>query len=114
MTANYQSNGPVTDVTSKAMTCYELAGRTQNTKTINVTAGSTVGYVAEASVSHPGPMSFWMAKVPAGQTAATFDGSGSVWFKIYQDYPSVAAGLTWPTQGTSLVVSIRCSRQLTP
>ena len=81
------------------MTCYELAGLGQNTKTINVTAGSTVGYVAEASVSHPGPMSFWMAKVPSGQTAATYDGTGSNWFKIYQDYPSVAAGLTWPTQG---------------
>ncbi|KAL9621516.1 MAG: hypothetical protein Q9160_004046 [Pyrenula sp. 1 TL-2023] len=98
-TANFQSNGPVTDVTSSAMTCYQLAAGNEGAVTANVNAGSTVTFIAGSSVSHPGPMSFWMAKVPAGQTAATYDGSGANWFKVYQDYPTVASsGLTWVTQ----------------
>ncbi len=98
--SNYQSNGPVTDVSSKAMTCYQLAPGSEGAKTMNVTAGDTVGYVATASITHPGPLSFWMARAPAGQTADTMTGEGPVWFKIYQDHPNVAgAGLTWPAQG---------------
>lgn len=39
-----------------------------------------------------------MAKVPAGSTAATFDGSGQVWFKILDIGPNFAADgtATWP------------------
>jgi hypothetical protein len=37
-----------------------------------------------------------MAKVPSGKTAANWDGSGSVWFKIYAEKANVANGqLTW-------------------
>lgn len=102
-TTNFQSNGPVTDVTSKAMTCYQLAGGSEGAQTMNVTAGSTVGYVATASVTHPGPLSFWMAKAPAGETAATMTGEGAVWFKIYQDHPTIGASLVWPSQGKSVL-----------
>jgi hypothetical protein len=44
-----------------------------------------------------------MAKVPSGQTAATFDGKGAVWFKIYQDGPSGlgTSSITWPSSGES-------------
>ena len=91
----------MTDVGSKAMTCYELAG-SGGAKTMNVSAGDTVGFVATASVSHPGPLSFWLAKAPAGTTADKFDGSGPVWFKIYQDKPGITGqGMTWPSQGES-------------
>jgi len=90
----------VTDVTSKAMTCYQLAAGNQGAKTMNVSAGDTVGFVATASVSHPGPLSFWLAKAPAGQTADQYDGSGVAWFKIYQDKPGITGqGMTWPSQG---------------
>ncbi len=98
--SNFQSNGPLTDVTSKAMTCYQLAGGDEGAKTMNVTAGDTVGYVATASVTHPGPLSFWMARAPAGQTADSMTGEGPIWFKIYQDHPAIGTtGLTWPSQG---------------
>lgn len=40
-----------------------------------------------------------MAKVPAGQTAATWDGAGDVWFKIYAVGPKFGTSLTWPAQG---------------
>ena len=62
-------------------------------------AGSSIAYNAKASISHPGPMAFYIAKVPAGQTAATWDGKGQVWSKIYQDKPTLGGSMTWPTQG---------------
>lgn len=78
-TTNYQSNGPVTDVSSSAMTCYQLAAGNEGATTVNVQAGSSVSYNIKASISHPGPFSAWLAKVPSGQTAATYDGSGANW-----------------------------------
>lgn len=37
-----------------------------------------------------------MAKVPAGQTVESWDGSGNVWFKIYAEQASVSGGqLSW-------------------
>jgi AA9 family protein len=82
------------------MTCYELAGGGGGVKTMNVSAGDTVGFVATTSVSHPGPLSFWLAKAPDGTTADKFDGTGAVWFKIYQDKPAITGqGMTWPSQG---------------
>jgi hypothetical protein len=99
-TANHYSNGPVTDVKSDAILCYQLAAGAEGAKTLEVTAGQTLAYNAKASITHPGPMAFYIAKVPDGQTATTFDGSGKVWSKIYQDHPSIASGgMTWPSQG---------------
>lgn len=47
-------------------------------------------------------LSAYMAKVPSGQTAADFDGSGKVWFKVFQDMPTTSGGqYTWPSNGTS-------------
>lgn len=68
---------------------------------MEVAAGSTIGFTAQSSISHPGTLQFYMAKVPSGQTAATFDGTGNVWFKIFEQGPTIGAGgLTWPSQGT--------------
>lgn len=36
------------------------------------------------SGGHKGPILVYAAKVPSGQTAATWDGSGAVWFKLYE------------------------------
>ncbi|KAK3689890.1 glycoside hydrolase family 61 protein [Podospora appendiculata] len=102
-TANFQSNGPVTNVQSEDIRCYERTPGTPAPGTLNVTAGQELAYNAKASISHPGPMAFYIAKVPAGQTAATFDGKGKVWSKIYQDQPSLSGGIKWATQGTKSV-----------
>jgi len=102
-TTNYQSNGPVTDVTSEQIRCYELKPGTGASGTYSVTAGSSIAYNAKASISHPGPMAFYIAKVPAGQTAATWDGKGQVWSKIYQDKPTLGGSMTWPSQGAKSV-----------
>jgi plastocyanin len=101
--ANYQSNGPVTDVSSSAIRCYELSPGTAS-QTYTVNAGDTVGFTAASSISHPGPLQFYMAKVPSGQTAATFDGSGNVWFKVYSQGATFSGGqMTWASNGKSQV-----------
>ncbi|KAI9700525.1 MAG: hypothetical protein M1820_006824 [Bogoriella megaspora] len=94
-TTNHYSNGPVTDVTDSQIRCYELSGRPQaDISTAN--AGDMIGFKASTTVTHPGPIQIYMAKVPSGQTAATFDGSGNVWFKVATEQPTIASsGLTW-------------------
>nr|CDP29378.1 Putative Glycoside Hydrolase Family 61 [Podospora anserina S mat+] len=98
-TSNYQSNGPVTNVNSPDIRCYQLRPGSGAPGTYTVAAGSTLAYNAKASISHPGPMAVYIAKVPAGQTAATWDGSGKVWSKIYQDRPNLGGSMTWPSNG---------------
>lgn len=90
----------MTDVTSSAIRCYQLAAGNEGATTAALKAGSTVTYNVKASISHPGPFSAWMAKVPAGQTAATYDGSGAEWFKIFQEEATVSStGLSWASEG---------------
>jgi hypothetical protein len=100
MTANHYSNGPVTDVTSDDIRCYQLnPGGGGSTSTYNAKAGGSITWVANPNIYHPGALSAYMAKVPTGQTAASWDGSGEVWFKVYQDMPTIAgSSMTWPSQ----------------
>jgi len=97
----YYSNGPVTDVNSASFRC-NVDGATKSASTQTVAAGSNIGFTAKASISHPGPLQVYLAKVPSGKTAATWDGSGNVWFKIFGQGPSgLGSSLTWPTNGMS-------------
>ncbi|KAK3217442.1 hypothetical protein GRF29_1g3100281, partial [Pseudopithomyces chartarum] len=94
-TDNFQSNGPVTDVSSTLVRCY-TSNNNRGVSTMSVAAGSSVVFKAGQAVFHPGPIQFYLAKVPAGQTAATWDGSGNVWFKIYAEKAQSANGqLSW-------------------
>ncbi|KAF3045546.1 hypothetical protein E8E12_009659 [Didymella heteroderae] len=95
-TANHYSNGPVTDVSSLAIRCYELNPGTGASSTTSVAAGGSVSFKVTPNIFHQGPLQFYMAKVPSGKTAANWDGSGNVWFKIYAEKANVANGqLTW-------------------
>jgi len=99
-TANFQSNGPVTDVNSQAIRCYERSPGTAAPSTTAVRAGGQITFVAAPSIYHPGALSAYMAKAPS--KAANFDGSGPVWFKVYQDMPTLANGqYQWPSEGKS-------------
>ena len=83
------------------MTCYQLAAGSEGASILSVTAGSAVTFTVSPDIYHPGPLSVWLGRVPSGQTAQTWDGSGANWFKIYQDYPTVtSSGLTWANNGT--------------
>jgi hypothetical protein len=96
---NYYSFTPVNNVASEDIRCNVNGSTTSAASTLSVVAGSTITWSANPDVYHPGPLLGYMAKVPAGSTAATWDGSGSVWFKIYEDHPTVgASALDWPSQ----------------
>lgn len=94
---NWQDNGFVGDVTSKDIRCFELSPGTGAPVVANVTAGQQVTYNIDPNLYHPGPMSFYLAKVPAGQSAKTFTGDGNVWFKIWHEQPTFGSQLTWPS-----------------
>ncbi|KAK6523992.1 hypothetical protein TWF694_005660 [Orbilia ellipsospora] len=97
MTTNHYSHGPVTDVTSTDMRCYKDP-TAAIASTASVAAGSTVGFRVDSSISHPGPLQFYMAKVPSGKTAANFEGDGQVWFKIYQNSATItSSSISWPS-----------------
>lgn len=99
-TQNWQSNGPVTDVSSSAIRCYQLGGGASGVQ--NVQAGGSVTWNSSPGLFHPGAMSAYMAKVPAGADVKTWDGSGNVWFKVYQDMPTAAnGGYKWTSEGQS-------------
>ncbi|RWA10363.1 hypothetical protein EKO27_g4746 [Xylaria grammica] len=103
-TTNHYSHGPVEDVTSSQIRCYELEPGSNGAGTKNVNAGDKVGFRVDGTIQHPGPLSFYMAKAPSGETAETFNGDGDVWFKIYEEHPTVtAAGLTWESDGLEIV-----------
>ncbi|KAH6638585.1 glycoside hydrolase family 61 protein [Truncatella angustata] len=103
-TTNYQSHGPVQDVTSSQLRCYELTTPSTANGTQTVAAGSTVSFRVDPAIQHPGPLQFYLAKVPSGQTAASFDGAGSVWFKIYEEHPTITAdAITFASSGLAQV-----------
>jgi len=88
---NSNHNSPVTDLTSNDLRCN--VGATGNgTETVSVAAGSSVAFTTDTAVYHDGPISVYMAKAPT--TAADFDGSGEVWFKILDIGPKFPGG-TW-------------------
>ncbi|KAK4112769.1 lytic polysaccharide monooxygenase [Canariomyces notabilis] len=78
-TKNYQGNYGVTDVNSPDIRCFQMK---PGTSTATVAAGDRLGFVAMSAVTHFGPVSFYMARVPEGQNINTWDGAGSVWFKV--------------------------------
>lgn len=97
----YETNDPVTDVTSLDIRC-NVDGSTHfapDTLT-GVAAGNNLGFTVTPDIYHPGPLMAYMAKVPSGSTAGNWDGAGDVWFKIYEDGPTFGAdSLTWPSNG---------------
>lgn len=65
-------------------------------QTQTVAAGSSVGFKASPNIFHPGPLQFYMAKVPEGQSLDSWDGAGTVWFKIYAEKATSSGGqLSW-------------------
>lgn len=104
---NYQSNGFVGNVGSEQMRCFQ-SNHQGAQATLKVAAGSTVPYHASQGVYHPGPMAFYMARVPDGQSVSSWKGEGAVWFKIYHEQPGFGQQLTWGS--TSMLFSVLAGR----
>lgn len=95
---NHYSNGPVENVAAAEIRCGLNAPPAPSI--LPVAAGSTLGFAVVDSIGHPGPSQVYLAKVPSGQTAATWDGSGAVWFKIYSQGATFTNGqMTWASNG---------------
>ncbi len=89
----------MTDVNSQDIRCFQNRA---GSSTATVAAGDKLGFVAMSAVTHFGPVSFYMARVPEGKDINTWDGAGNVWFKVGEiSAVSGAGGLTsgeatWP------------------
>ncbi|RDB28102.1 putative endo-beta-1,4-glucanase D [Hypsizygus marmoreus] len=97
-TNNYWSQAPVTDVKSIDLRCYtSITGATAST--LSVTAGSKLGIQTDGSIFHPGVVNIYMAKAPGNVTS--WDGSGAVWFKVYEISAVTDDGssITFPSEG---------------
>ncbi|KAI5843725.1 family 61 glycoside hydrolase [Tricharina praecox] len=104
---NTNANSPVTDVTSEDLRCNVGAlASASSTTTTSVTAGSTIGFEADIAVFHPGVFNIYMAKAPS--TAAAFDGSGSVWFKVWEEGPAsiTTSAITFDTTSTQFKFTV--------
>jgi len=86
------NNNPVTDVNSNTLTCNVNGDSGSSVSTITVASGATLTFewhqhdqrTGEDPISagHKGPVMVYIAKAPS--TAASFNGQGAVWTKIYQ------------------------------
>jgi len=102
-TNNYGDLNPLTDVNSTDVRCYDST-ESGTASTISVAAGSTVGFTVSGNPSnlyHPGVVNVYMAKAPASTDVASWDGSGTVWFKIYEISAVTDGGtsITFPALG---------------
>ncbi|KAK6344100.1 hypothetical protein TWF696_007747 [Orbilia brochopaga] len=98
---NTNYNSPVTDLTSTDLRCNVGALTGGSTSTYTVAAGTRITIGLDTAVYHNGPILFYLGRVPSGQTAQSWDGSGSNWFKFEQRGPNFAGGsVTWPLSQT--------------
>ncbi|ORX95496.1 glycoside hydrolase [Clohesyomyces aquaticus] len=103
-TKNVNTKQGIENPTVSDIRCYN----SQNAASITeVPAGATIHYVSTQQINHPGPTQYYLAKVPEGKSAETWDGSGNVWFKISTTMPSVNKDkqMSWPGQNDYLTVN---------
>lgn len=99
------NNNPVTDVTSKDLTCNVNGLSGAGVGTVTVPAGATITFewhqhaqrTGEDAISggHKGPVQVYIAKAPSD--ASSFDGQGTVWTKIYSSGLVNAQTQQWAT-----------------
>ena len=97
-TNNFNSQAPVTDVTSPDFRCYD--SQTDPTaETITVAAGSQLGIMSDGTIYHPGVVNVYMAKAPGDVDG--WAGDGDVWFKVYEISAVTNGGesITFPAEG---------------
>ncbi|KAG7448519.1 glycoside hydrolase family 61 protein [Guyanagaster necrorhizus] len=97
MTNNYNTQDPVTNVSSPDLRCYDSATGATAT-TITVAADSELGIMSDGTMYHPGVVNVYMAK--ASCDVDSFAGDGAVWFKVYEIPPVTNGGtsITFPSQ----------------
>ncbi|KAF8579725.1 lytic polysaccharide monooxygenase [Ramaria rubella] len=96
-TNNYNTQAPVTDVTSADFRCYDSATN-PTAQTISVAAGAQLGIMSDGTIYHPGVVNVYMAEAPGN--VSTWAGDGAVWFKVYEITAVTDGGtsITFPAQ----------------
>ena len=86
-------------MTSIDLLCYDSATNPTGVQTATVAAGSQMGIMSDGTIYHPGVVNVYMAMAPDGDVDS-FDGSGAVWFKVYQISAVTDGGesITFPAQ----------------
>ncbi|KAK7046443.1 glycosyl hydrolase family 61-domain-containing protein, partial [Favolaschia claudopus] len=105
--AEYKSAIQVTDVLSSDVRCYTSL-QSGTSSTMSVKAGSTIGFTVSgnpSSLYHQGVVNVYMAKAPSGTDVSKWDGSGNVWFKIYEISAKTDGGntITFPAENITQV-----------
>ncbi|PAV16696.1 glycoside hydrolase family 61 [Pyrrhoderma noxium] len=97
-TNNFETQAPVTDVTSLDLRCYDTQEPGTAT-TIQTAAGSQLGIMSDGTIYHPGVVNVYMAKAP--DSVDGWAGDGAVWFKVYQISAVTNGGqsITFPAEG---------------
>ena len=69
----YETNDPVTNVQSLDIRC-NVGGTTSaiGDGVSTVQAGTTIAFTSDPAIYHPGPAQVYLAKVPEGESAATW------------------------------------------
>ena len=101
-TNNFNTQAPVTDVTSPDFRCYD--SQTDPTaETITVEAGSQLGIMSDGTIYHPGVVNVYMARAPGD--VSSFAGDGQVWFKVYEISAVTNGGqsISFPAQNLASV-----------
>ncbi|KDQ10946.1 glycoside hydrolase family 61 protein [Botryobasidium botryosum FD-172 SS1] len=94
-TDNFETRNPVKSVTEANFRCFNAAGgKAPNVYTI--AAGNKITFKTDNQLYHPGVVNVYMAKAPGN--VVDFDGSGNVWFKVYQITANAdPSGTNYPT-----------------
>ncbi|EPS97565.1 hypothetical protein FOMPIDRAFT_43160 [Fomitopsis schrenkii] len=104
-TDNYNNQGPVTDVTSELIRCYET-DTASSADTATVSAGATIGFQADNGFYHPGYFAAYMTSAsPAANSEQA--GTGQTWFKIWEALP------TFTESALIVIIAISDSNQIT-
>ncbi|CRK13995.1 hypothetical protein BN1723_010208, partial [Verticillium longisporum] len=82
-TANNPVSNPIEDVSSPLLGCYEKVGRPVS-DVQTVAPGTRIRFLSSAPIGHPGPVLFYLARVPDGQDVNSWTSTGNVWFKVDQ------------------------------
>lgn len=104
-TNNFNTQAPVTDVTSADFRCYDSATN-PTAQTITVPAGSTLGIQSDGTIYHPGVVNVYMAKAPSD--VSSFAGDGAVWFKVYEISAVTNGGqsISFPAEGSFIALEL--------
>ncbi|KAG7121435.1 endo-beta-1 like protein [Verticillium longisporum] len=107
-TANNPTSNPIEDVSSPLLSCYEKIGRPVS-DVQTVAPGTRIRFPSSAPIGHPGPVLFYLARVPDGQDVNSWAPTGNVWFKVDQYGNTPGVNTQFAVEMTEIFTTIPAS-----